>query len=191
METKAIWLNGKLVPKADATLNFLTPALHYGVAVFEGIRCYATAQGPCVFRLRDHIDRLFDSARVLGFRELPYSADQIVEACLETVRANGFTECYVRPLIWLAWRTHRLLVPVRRRRSQTELKLRRRPDGKLHLLRVVAARGDDGRWRVRPVAGQGSHQLWAAAGANALALVPDGAGVEAGGSVRILLIDLC
>src|SRR6184192_4481581 len=102
METKAIWLNGKLVPKADATLNFLTPALHYGVAVFEGIRCYATAQGPCVFRLRDHIERLFDSARVLGFRELPYSADQIVEACLETVRANGFTECYVRPLVWLA-----------------------------------------------------------------------------------------
>ncbi|MFL5405928.1 MAG: branched-chain amino acid transaminase [Myxococcales bacterium] len=102
METKAIWLNGKLVAKADATLNFLTPALHYGVAVFEGIRCYATPRGPCVFRLRDHIERLFDSARVLGFRELPYTVDQIVDACLETVRANGFEECYIRPLIWLA-----------------------------------------------------------------------------------------
>src|SRR5256885_6095725 len=103
METKAIWLNGKLVPKADATLNFLTPALHYGVAVFEGIRCYATSlRGPCVFRLRDHIERLFDSARVLGFRELPYTVDQIVEACLETVRANGFEECYIRPLVGLA-----------------------------------------------------------------------------------------
>jgi branched-chain amino acid aminotransferase len=102
METKAIWLNGKLVAKADATLNFLTPALHYGIAVFEGIRCYATPRGPCVFRLRDHIERLFDSARVLGFRELPYTVDQIVDACLETVRANGFEECYIRPLIWLA-----------------------------------------------------------------------------------------
>ena len=102
METKAIWLNGKLVPKADATLNFLTPALHYGVAVFEGIRCYATARGPCVFRLRDHIERLFDSARVLGFRELPYTVDQIALACLDTVRANGFEECYIRPLVWLA-----------------------------------------------------------------------------------------
>jgi len=103
METKAIWINGKLVPNAEAKLHFLTPALHYGVAVFEGIRCYATAsRGPCVFRLRDHIERLFDSARVLGFRELPYTVDQIVEACLETVRANGFEECYIRPLVWLA-----------------------------------------------------------------------------------------
>jgi branched-chain amino acid aminotransferase len=102
METKAIWLNGKLVPHADATLHFLTPALHYGCAVFEGIRCYATSRGPSVFRLREHIDRLFDSAHVLGFRELPFTADQIVEGCLDTVRANGFTECYIRPLIWLA-----------------------------------------------------------------------------------------
>ena len=69
--------------------------------------------------------------------------------------------------------------------------LRRRPDGKLHLVRVVAGLGEDGRWRVRPVAGQASHQLWAAAGANALAFVPDGPGVEAGGTVRLLLTDLC
>src|SRR4051812_2055966 len=102
MQTKTIWINGRLVPEAEATLPFLTPALHYGVAVFEGIRCYATPRGPCVFRLRDHIERLFDSARVLGFRELPYTVDQIVEACLETVRANGFEECYIRPLVWLA-----------------------------------------------------------------------------------------
>jgi molybdenum cofactor synthesis domain-containing protein len=69
--------------------------------------------------------------------------------------------------------------------------LARRPDGKLHLVRVVARMGEEGRWRVRPVAGQGSHQLWAAAGANALALVPDGTGVEIGGPVRLLLTDVC
>ena len=59
--------------------TFLTPALHYGVAVFEGIRCYRTSRGPAVFRLREHIDRLFDSAHVLGFRELPFTREQIVE----------------------------------------------------------------------------------------------------------------
>jgi branched-chain amino acid aminotransferase len=102
MDTAYVWMNGKLVPQRDAKLNFLTAGLHYGVAVFEGIRSYGTARGPAIFRLDDHVKRLFNSARILGWRELPYSPEQIVEACKETVRANGFDECYIRPLIYLA-----------------------------------------------------------------------------------------
>jgi branched-chain amino acid aminotransferase len=97
-----LWMNGKLVPFHDATLHFLTPALHYGVGVFEGIRCYETASGPAVFRLKDHIERLFDSARVLGWSELPYTLSEICEATKLVVAANGFAECYIRPLIYLA-----------------------------------------------------------------------------------------
>jgi branched-chain amino acid aminotransferase len=101
MESKFIWKNGELVPYEQATLHFLTPALHYGAAVFEGIRSYNTPKGPAIFRLREHVERLFDSARVLGFREFPWSVDDLVKAHKDTVRANGFTDCYVRPLMYL------------------------------------------------------------------------------------------
>jgi branched-chain amino acid aminotransferase len=101
MESKSIWKNGQLVPFEQATLHFLTPALHYGAAVFEGIRSYNTPKGPAIFRLREHVERLFDSARVLGFREFPWSVDDLIKAHKDTVRANGFTDCYVRPLIYL------------------------------------------------------------------------------------------
>jgi branched-chain amino acid aminotransferase len=97
-----VWMNGRLLPAAEATVPFLTPALHYGVAAFEGIRSYATPRGPAVFRLRDHVKRLCQSARVLGFRELPYDAEAIEAAILETVAANELEDCYIRPLIWLA-----------------------------------------------------------------------------------------
>ncbi len=101
MESKYIWMNGELVEFEKATLHFLTPALHYGVGVFEGIRCYATERGPAVFRLKEHAERLIDSARVLGFRELPYTAAELADAIKLTVSANGFSECYIRPLIYL------------------------------------------------------------------------------------------
>ncbi len=101
MESKFIWMNGELVPFEKATLHFLTPALHYGAAVFEGMRAYNTAKGPAVFRLKEHVERLFDSARVFGFRELPWTVDQICEAVRQTVRANDFKDCYVRPLLYL------------------------------------------------------------------------------------------
>jgi branched-chain amino acid aminotransferase len=97
-----IWFNGKLVPPAEARLDFLTPALHYGIGVFEGIRCYGTAAGPAVFRLDDHVARLLSSARTLGFRSLPWTHEELVDGCLQTVRASGFEECYIRPLIYLA-----------------------------------------------------------------------------------------
>jgi branched-chain amino acid aminotransferase len=101
MESKFIWMNGDLVPFEKATLHFLTPALHYGAAVFEGIRAYDTPKGPAVFRLTDHVERMLDSARVFGFRELPWTTEEIVAAVKQTVKANEFKDCYIRPLIYL------------------------------------------------------------------------------------------
>jgi branched-chain amino acid aminotransferase len=101
MESKFIWMNGELVPFEKATLHFLTPALHYGAAVFEGIRSYDTAKGAAVFRLTEHAERLLESARVFGFRELPWTAEQVSQAIKQTVKANGFNDCYIRPVIYL------------------------------------------------------------------------------------------
>src|SRR5512142_2144690 len=102
MESKFTWMNGQLVPTAQAQVPFLTNALHYGTAVFEGIRCYGTEQGPAIFRLRDHMERLIDSAHVLGIRELPFDVEQLCKGAREVVRANEFTSSYVRPVIYLA-----------------------------------------------------------------------------------------
>ncbi len=102
MDSKFTWMNGRLVPTAEATVPFLTNALHYGTAVFEGIRCYNTERGPAIFRHREHMERLVNSIKVLGVRELAYSVDALMQAARETVRANEFTECYVRPLIYAA-----------------------------------------------------------------------------------------
>ncbi len=101
MVSKYIWMNGELVEFEKATLHFLTPVAHYGLGAFEGIRCYATERGPAVFRLQEHMERLVHSAMVLGFRSLPFSAAQLSEAARLTVSANGFSECYIRPLIYL------------------------------------------------------------------------------------------
>jgi len=101
MESKFIWMNGEMLPFEQATLHFLTPALHYGAAVFEGIRAYNTDKGPAVFRLNEHTERLFDSARVLGFREFPWTVEEVNKAIKDTVRINGFKDCYIRPLIYL------------------------------------------------------------------------------------------
>ena len=102
MESKYLWMNGELVDYEKATVHFLTPALHYGAAVFEGIRSYATDRGPAIFRLKEHTERLIDSAMIFGWRELPYPADEIFEAIKLTVAANGFADCYIRPLIYLS-----------------------------------------------------------------------------------------
>jgi branched-chain amino acid aminotransferase len=97
-----VWMDGKLVDYDQATVPFLNRTLHYGAGVFEGIRCYATDQGPAVFRLKEHIDRLVDSAHVLGLRTLPYTAEELRAAVKQTIAANGFTECYIRPLIYFS-----------------------------------------------------------------------------------------
>jgi branched-chain amino acid aminotransferase len=96
------WMNGKLVDEGAAVVPFLSAGLHYGMAVFEGIRCYDTTSGPAVFRLRDHMDRLFASARIVGFRDLPYDLDTLYAAVKETIRANALGACYIRPLIYIA-----------------------------------------------------------------------------------------
>jgi branched-chain amino acid aminotransferase len=106
MESKYIWMDGELVDFEKATVHILNPAMHYGAAVFEGIRSYNTPKGPAVFRLREHAERLLDSARVFGVRRFAFSAQDIVKAVKETVHANGFTDCYIRPLLFLkggAW----------------------------------------------------------------------------------------
>jgi branched-chain amino acid aminotransferase len=100
MDAKYIWMNGEMVESEKATVHFLTPALHYGAAVFEGIRAYPTDKGPAVFRLKEHSERLADSARVLGFRDLPWSEEDIASAIKEVVRVNGLESCYIRPLIY-------------------------------------------------------------------------------------------
>jgi branched-chain amino acid aminotransferase len=75
--------------------------MHYGVGIFEGIRCYQTPQGPAIFRLRDHLERLIESIQILGVLDFPYSVDQIRQAVHDTILANGFSECYIRPLMYL------------------------------------------------------------------------------------------
>lgn len=102
IETKFIWMDGALVESGMANIPFLTAGFHYGLGVFEGIRAYKTAHGSAVFRLKDHVQRLVDSAKVLGFKSLPYSVSDLAEAVKETIMANGFEECYIRPVIYLA-----------------------------------------------------------------------------------------
>jgi branched-chain amino acid aminotransferase len=96
-----IWMEGSLRPAAEGVVPFVNAGLHYGYSVFEGIRCYSTEHGPAVFRLAEHVDRLVDSALVVGFRDLPYSRDQISSAIHQLIAANGFSSCYIRPLIYL------------------------------------------------------------------------------------------
>ncbi len=95
-----IWMNGRLVDRGDAKVSVLTHTLHYGVGVFEGIRCYKTAEGSAVFRLEDHIERLLDSARIF-LMDPGYGLKELSEAVCDTIKANGLSECYIRPIIYL------------------------------------------------------------------------------------------
>ena len=100
--TPKIWMNGELVAWEDAKIHVLTHTLHYGTGVFEGIRAYKTAQGPAVFRLTDHIQRLHNSAKILGM-ELPYTVDELVAASKATVASTGLPACYVRPIAYFGY----------------------------------------------------------------------------------------
>jgi len=96
-----IWMNGKLIPWEEANVHILTHSLHYGLAVFEGIRCYLCHDGKsAVFRLREHVDRLFDSAQI-GDIKIPYSKREISDACKETLRVNQLREGYIRPIVFI------------------------------------------------------------------------------------------
>ncbi|MFH1829876.1 MAG: branched-chain amino acid transaminase [Pseudomonadota bacterium] len=99
---KMVWMDGKFVDWKDAKVHILTNALHYGLGVFEGMRCYKLAKdGSAIFRLKLHIRRLFDGLKILSM-ESPFTEKQLVNACIETVRVNGFDECYVRPIMYSA-----------------------------------------------------------------------------------------
>ena len=98
---KFIWMDGQLRPSSEGMVPFLSAGVQYGYSVFEGIRCYATDHGPAVFRLEEHVERLFDSALVVGFRDLPYTPQQTVEAIHHVIAANEFAACYIRPMIFL------------------------------------------------------------------------------------------
>jgi branched-chain amino acid aminotransferase len=95
-----IWFDGKLVDWRDAKIHVLTHSLHYGMAVFEGVRAYKTPQGTSVFRLTEHTRRFFNSAKIFQMA-LPFSFEQIVEAQKEVVRANKLESCYLRPIAWI------------------------------------------------------------------------------------------
>ena len=101
MESKYVWMNGELVDFEKATLHFLTPALHYGMALFEGIRSYKTDAGASIFRLQEHSERLIESAEIIGFRNLKWTPKDIYQGCIDVVKANGFGDCYIRPLLYL------------------------------------------------------------------------------------------
>ena len=96
---KKVWHNGKFVEWDDANIHVMSHVIHYASALFEGIRCYSTPRGPAIFRLREHIQRLYDSCHIYRM-DMGYSVDQLVEACKETVRINEFKECYLRPVIF-------------------------------------------------------------------------------------------
>ena len=100
--TKKIWMDGTFVDWDKAQVHVLSHTLHYGLGVFEGIRCYDTAAGPAIFRLPEHIDRLFDSAHIAGL-EMPFSRDEIGQAIIDTVKVNEVRECYIRPLVYLGY----------------------------------------------------------------------------------------
>ncbi|MDP7592810.1 MAG: branched-chain amino acid transaminase [Litorilituus sp.] len=95
-----IWFNGELMPWKNATVHVMSHALHYGSSVFEGIRAYNTHQGTCIFRLKEHIERLFDSAKIYRMN-IPYTVEEVMQACKDSVKANKLASAYLRPLAFL------------------------------------------------------------------------------------------
>lgn len=102
MNNRHIWIDGSFHKWNEANIHVLTHSLHYGTAVFEGIRCYNTVDGPAIFRLEDHVNRLFNSAKIY-FMHIEFSKDQIEDAIIDTIRKNSIVECYVRPLVYFGY----------------------------------------------------------------------------------------
>src|SRR5438045_5766148 len=95
---REVWHNGEFISWDDATVHVLSHVLHYGSSVFEGIRCYSTPNGPAIFRLREHLRRMFDSAKIYRMENLGFSAAQLADAMLELVRVTRMDACYLRPI---------------------------------------------------------------------------------------------
>ncbi|HLA00259.1 MAG TPA: branched-chain amino acid transaminase, partial [Thermodesulfovibrionales bacterium] len=109
-KTNKIWMDGTFIDWDKASVHILTHTLHYGLGVFEGIRCYETETGPAVFRLDEHVDRLFGSARIF-LLDIPYTKKEIKNAVIETVRINKIKECYIRPLVYIGYGAMGLYAP--------------------------------------------------------------------------------
>ena len=103
-QSKYIWFNGKIIPWDDAKIHVMSHVLHYGSGVFEGIKCYVTKDGPAIFRLDDHIHRLFESANKYQI-QIPFTEVDIIDASVETVHINGFKSCYIRPIAFYGYDT--------------------------------------------------------------------------------------
>ena len=101
MAAAYIWIDDSLRPASEGVVPFLSAGMQFGFSVFEGIRCYSTDKGPVVFRMNEHVERLLDSAHIVGFRELPVTAEQVKTAIHQTIAANEFSACYIRPMIYL------------------------------------------------------------------------------------------
>ncbi len=103
-ECDKIWFNGELVDWHDAQIHVLSHVVHYGSSVFEGIRCYKTEKGSAVFRLDEHVSRLFDSAKIYRM-EIPYTQEEVTQAILETIQVNKLEACYIRPVVFRGYET--------------------------------------------------------------------------------------
>jgi len=101
-KTEKIWMDGKFIDWDDAKVHILTHTLHYGLGIFEGIRCYETDEGPSIFRLEEHIERLFNSAHIFTI-DIPFSKEELKNAVIETVKINKMKECYIRPLVYIGY----------------------------------------------------------------------------------------
>ena len=95
-----IWLNGEMIPWADAKIHVMSHALHYGTSVFEGVRCYETHKGPAIFRHKEHAQRLLNSAKIYRF-PVPYSLEEIMEATRQVIKKNNLKSAYIRPLVFI------------------------------------------------------------------------------------------
>lgn len=101
-KTEKIWMDGKFVEWDDANVHILTHTLHYGLGVFEGLRCYNTPEGPAIFKLDEHVKRLFQSAHIFLIN-IPFTEDEIKKAIIDTVKVNRLKECYIRPLVYIGY----------------------------------------------------------------------------------------
>lgn len=101
-KTEKIWMDGKFVNWDDANIHVMTHTLHYGLGAFEGIRCYNTPKGPAIFRLNEHVRRLFQTAHIF-LMDIPFTEDEIKKAIIDTVKVNKLKECYIRPLVYIGY----------------------------------------------------------------------------------------
>lgn len=101
-KTEKIWMDGKFVNWDDAKIHVMTHSLHYGLGAFEGIRCYNTPKGPAIFKLNEHVKRLFQTAHIFLIN-IPFSEDEIKKAIIDTVKVNKLNECYIRPLVYIGY----------------------------------------------------------------------------------------